>query len=234
MAKKANNHIPQPETVAVGDLKPHPKNYRGHPESQVKHLMKSIEEHGLYRNIVVAKDLTILAGHGVATAVTRLGLPEVQVIRLDLDADDPRALKILAGDNEIAHLAHVDDRALTELLKDIGNTGGLLGTGYDSQMLAALVMVTRPASEIKDFDAAAEWLGMPEYEAMASTGMARNAIMVHFRNDEDRMAFGKLLNQDVRPKYCWYPVRTEKDDLVAIKFASRDTGSATSGTYDDS
>ena len=218
MADKVNGHIPQPEAVAVSDLKPHPKNYRSHPESQIEHLMKSIEEHGLYRYIVVAKDLTIHAGHGVVKAVTQLGIPEVKVIRLDIDADDQSALKILAGDNEISHLAEVDDRSLTTLLKGIGDVGDLLGTGFDSKMLAALVMVTRPASEIKDMDEAAEWVGMPEYEAMSSTGMVRNAVVVHFRNNEDRLAFGELIKQSVKPRYVWYPERTEPKDLVGDKF----------------
>ncbi len=38
------------EHAAVEGLKPHPRNYRTHPEDQLAHLVASIEEHGFYRN----------------------------------------------------------------------------------------------------------------------------------------------------------------------------------------
>jgi hypothetical protein len=53
------------ELIAIKELKPHPRNYRSHPEDQLVHLVNSIKQHGFYRNVVVAKDNTILAGHGV-------------------------------------------------------------------------------------------------------------------------------------------------------------------------
>ena len=61
----------------------------------------------------------------------------------------------------------------------------LLGTGYDDQMLAALAMVTRPASEISGRDAANEWVGMPEY--VASAQLCK--LIVTFDNEEDRKQF---------------------------------------------
>lgn len=143
------------EMVKLADLKPHPQNYQTHPQEQIEHLKASIAEHGMYRNVVIARENTILAGHGVVLAATQLGMKEVSAVRLDIDPDDPRALKVLTGDNEIEQLADVDDRALTEILKQINDEDALLGTGYDEKMLAALVYVTRPASEIADFDAAA-------------------------------------------------------------------------------
>ena len=81
---------------------------------------------------MVAEDSTILAGHGVVIAAKKMGLKTVPIIRLKVAADDPRALKVLAGDNEIGHLGEVNDRALTDLLKDLQSAeNGLLGTGYD-------------------------------------------------------------------------------------------------------
>ncbi len=115
-----NENVPnifcEPELVLLSSLKPHPRNYRQHPEDQLLHLMESIKQNGLYRNILVSKDLTILAGHGVSKACERLEMKEVPVIRLDVDSESPQALKILAGDNEIGHLGEIDDRALTEIL----------------------------------------------------------------------------------------------------------------------
>jgi hypothetical protein len=70
--------------VAVDDLKPHPRNYRIHPEDQLQHIIRSIQEH-FYRNVVAAREGTILAGHGVVIAARKLGLSKVPVVRLAID-----------------------------------------------------------------------------------------------------------------------------------------------------
>ncbi len=154
--------------VPVDSLHPHPRNYRTHPEDQLAHIVRSLQLHGFYRNVVVARDGTILAGHGVVLAVRQLGWETVPVIRLDVAPDDARALQVLAGDNEIGNLADVNDRELTELLRELAaeDWDALLGTGFDESQLAALAMVTRPRSEMADMEAAGEWLGMPGFEAV--------------------------------------------------------------------
>ncbi len=206
----------------VADLKRHPRNYREHPDDQIQHLAESIREHGLYRNVVVARENTILAGHGVVLAARSLGLEKVPVVRLDLDPEDPRALKVLTGDNEIEHLAEQDDRLLSELLKEIAtvDVDGLLGTGYDEMMLANLAFVTRPASEIRDFDAAAQWAGMPEYQE----GGEPPKLIVSFRSEEDRSKLLRLLEAQQPTKArasdtlsIWWPAR-ERDDLASVQF----------------
>jgi ParB family chromosome partitioning protein len=101
------------EMRALEDLKEHPRNYRVHPQDQIDHIKASIQEHGVYRNVVVARDNTILAGHGVVKALRQLGVVAGPVAVMDLDPNDPRALKLLAGDNEVEHLAEQDDRVLT-------------------------------------------------------------------------------------------------------------------------
>lgn len=194
---------PAPALVPLSELRPHPRNYRHHPERQLIHIAMSLHQNGFYRNVVAARDGTILAGHGVVLAAPlvaamrsrmRVGGIEsfvayaelleedheerralfaverdlsarVPVIRLDLDPEDARAKKILAADNELGRFAEDDDRALTELLREINENDGdaLLGTGYDPEMLAALAMVTRPAHEIRDLNEAREWVGMPDY-----------------------------------------------------------------------
>lgn len=211
------------EEVAVSSLKPHPRNYRGHPEDQVEHLMKSIQEHGLYRNIVIARDGTILAGHGVVEAVRSLGVDHVPVVRLDVDPDSPAALKVLTGDNEISHLAAVDDRALTEILKEIrdADTDGLIGTGYDDKMLANLAFVTRPKSEIQDIREAEHWVGMPSYQESGDVQTVK--LMVNFESEEDRERLLELIGapamsrKDGQTWSVWWPPR-ERNDLASLRF----------------
>lgn len=209
------------ETVIIASLKPHKRNYRQHPDDQLEHIITSIKEHGFYRNVVIAKDGTILAGHGVVKAAQKMGLAEVPVIRLDVEPDSSQAIKVLTGDNEISHLGEIDDRALSELLKEIKDVDltGLLGTGYDEMMLANLVMVTRPASEIQDFDEAAAWVGMPEYDE----GEERIKAVVSFRTLEDRERFMDLAGIE-KPHSTtgktwsfWWPAKS-RDDLSSVKF----------------
>lgn len=179
--------LPQIRMVVVADLKPHPKNYREHPDDQIEHLIASLRETGSFRYIVVANDNTILAGHSIYKAATKLGLKRLPAIHLDLDPDEPKALKVLIGDNEMGHLAEIDDRALSNVLKEIKDKDNLMGTGYDEKMLAALAFTTRTANEIRDFDAAAHWAGMPDFDS----GTEECILVVAFSNPQDRGEFVK-------------------------------------------
>lgn len=188
------------ELVKVADLKPHPRNYRQHPDDQLEHIVKSIEEHGFYRNVVIAEDDVILAGHGVVKAATKMGLTEVPVIRVPIASDDPKALKILTGDNETSKLGEVDDYLLTEILKEIRERDGLLGTGFDDMMLANLVFVTRPSSEIPDFNAALEWVGLPGYDPEDPALKSDLYLVVVFRKRADRDQFVKDKKIQIKDK----------------------------------
>ena len=214
------NKVLPTEIVKVDDLQNHPRNYREHHDDQVAHLMQSIKQNGFYKNIVVAEDNTILAGHGIMKAARKLGMKEIPVVKLKISPESPQALKLLAGDNEVGRLAEIDDRSLSEILKQIKDQDidGLLGTGYDEMMLANLVMVTRPSSEILTINEAAEWVGMPEYEAK-DIGLAIN---IHFRNNEDRQEFANLMNivfgkENSKTWSTWWPPR-EDEDLKSVKY----------------
>ena len=174
--------------IAVEKLKPHPRNYRTHPDDQLEHIIKSIKDHGFYRNVVAGRDWTILAGHGVVQAARKMKIETVPVIQLDLDPLSPKALKLLAGDNEIGHLGEIDDRLLTDMLKELKlSDDGLLGTGFDEKMLANLIFVTRPASKIADANEAAQWVGMPEY----NEGSNLPCLVITFKTESDRGRFVK-------------------------------------------
>jgi hypothetical protein len=131
--------------MAIEDLKPHPRNYQTHSDSQLQHLKSSILEHGFYRNIIVAKDGTILAGHGVTAAATELGIEKVPVIQLDIDPGSTAALRVLVSDNEISRMSDPNEYQLLELLKSISqdssDTLALLGTGILPEEMEALSML---------------------------------------------------------------------------------------------
>ncbi len=208
--------------INISELKPHPQNYQIHPPEQLDQIEASIRAHGFYRNIVIAKDNTILAGHGVVQAASRMGRKRVPVIRLELDPDEPKAFKVMTSDNEINNLSKVNDRALTEMLKnllEIEGNGALMGTGFDENQLAALAFTTRPATEFKNHDAAAEWIGMPDYEKKPDYP----SVNVRFENQEDRAEFmarigATIVNKRIGEAWAiWYPER-QREDMRELRF----------------
>lgn len=217
MPRAALTEIPI-EVVPIENLTPHPKNYQEHPDDQVEHVVQSIRDHGFYRPIVVAKDGTILAGHGLLKAATKLGVKKVPIRRLPLAPDHPLALKVLAGDNETPRLAERDDRALSELLKGLKDLDvSLLGTGFDEMMLANLVFVTRPEDEIADIEDAAEWVGMPSFDK----GKPPIQIVVSCEGEEQRDDFCRRLGLTSIAKrgkvlHTWWPPR-ERNDLASLR-----------------
>jgi hypothetical protein len=226
----SNEQGPPPvhsEVVELESLRPHPRNYRGHPEAQLEHIAASLQQLGLYRNVVVANDYTLLAGHGVVLAAKKIGWKRIEVKRLELSPMSAQALKVLAADNELGRFAEDDDRSLTELLKEIRENDpfALLGTGYDDAQLSALLMVTRPASEIQGMSATAEWLGMPDYQDSEE----QYQLVITFESEKARAEYvtAKGIAIIKKQKMTWsarYP-NTKREDAFSVRFKGDETPS---------
>jgi ParB-like chromosome segregation protein Spo0J len=124
------------ERVPWGSLTQHPRNPRN---GDVEAIKESIRANGVYRPIIVAKDGAILAGHHLWLALGEMGREQVYVVRLDVHPASTQATRILLADNRTADLGNYDDGLLAALLRDIDADGGLIGTGYDGDDLAALM-----------------------------------------------------------------------------------------------
>lgn len=103
------------KTMAVSELKPHPKNPRVHPEDMLKKLSASIQEFGFTNPILISEDSMILAGHARCKAAERTGLTEVPCIVLPLKGLSADAYCI--ADNKIHELSEWDGGKLAELFK---------------------------------------------------------------------------------------------------------------------
>lgn len=126
--------------IPISKLKPHPRNYRNHPAEQVEQIKESIRRSGLFRNVVIAKDGTILAGHGVVEACRGLGMKNLMAVTLPIESESKAALAVLAGDNELSRMGTVDDRLLSQILTEVRESEiGLLGTGYSDAALESLI-----------------------------------------------------------------------------------------------
>lgn len=128
-------------TVPIDSIRPHPRNYRKHPDEQLEHIRASLRQYGQYRPVVTSSDSYILCGEGVWTGCKAEGWETVEVNPMPFPHDDPRAEKLLVLDNEVSRLAEDDDKTLAALLASIQQTDeqGLSGTGYDDAGLDKLI-----------------------------------------------------------------------------------------------
>jgi DNA modification methylase len=123
------------QTRPIADLRPHPLNYRRHPESQLEVLRRSLRDHGLQKPVVVTPDGTILAGHGLVEAAQAEGWEEIAVHIYD----GPHPDAFVVADNYSASLAVDDEHALADLLRRLEADGELSASGYQEDDLAELI-----------------------------------------------------------------------------------------------
>ncbi len=140
--------VKESKIIALGDLSPHPSNYRSHPDEQVRDIMASLVRFGPTRSIVVQEGpqgyLTV-AGHGVVEAARRLG---VHFLRADIIPADwtPEQVKgYLIADNLHAQKAVDDEAQLAQLLQEQQAMGYLLASlGTDEFALKDMLANLHP------------------------------------------------------------------------------------------
>ncbi len=124
--------------VPVADLVPHPRNYRSHPATQIERIVRSLEQHGLYRPVVIqAGTNRIIAGHGVVEAAKQQGAETI--LAMVLEVSDAKAQQILIDDNALANHAEDDDALLADLLSELQGTEHE-PAAYNAQEIEALLV----------------------------------------------------------------------------------------------
>ena len=123
------------EPRALSELRPHPRNYRRHPEHQLAILRESLRVHGQQKPVVITPDGTILAGHGLVEAAKLEGWTEIACHVYD----GPYPEAFLAMDNRASDLAEDDSAALATLLSDLREKEQLSAAGYDDKALDTLL-----------------------------------------------------------------------------------------------
>ena len=133
------------DRVAANQLRPHPENWRTHPDQQVAALDAILGDIG-FAGAVIARELDdgslqIIDGHARAE---RMGDQKVPVLVTDLDETEARTVlatydpigamaesngEVLSG--LLDKLAPVDDEALNDLLASLDPSGFDLDTTYE-------------------------------------------------------------------------------------------------------
>jgi ParB-like chromosome segregation protein Spo0J len=124
------------ELVPIGDVRPHPKNYREHDLGSI-HV--SIENFSLYLPVVVQRSTGfILAGTGRWLVESQKGSATIPVRWLDVD--DRQAWAILLADNWIPRRARDLDQELLDLMVSLRNEDASLfeATGIEDEDVEAL------------------------------------------------------------------------------------------------
>jgi len=115
---KIRDRIKELRRVKAGELRPHPKNWRTHPQAQRDALRGVLAEVG-YADALLARQLPdgsleLIDGHLRAETT-----PEMEVPVLVLDLDDADAAKLLALHDPLGAMAGAESDALAELLKEV-------------------------------------------------------------------------------------------------------------------
>ena len=115
---KIRDRIIELRRVSASELKPNPKNWRTHPESQVNALRGLLADVG-FAGAELARELPdgsleLIDGHARAEIA---GSAEIPVLVLDVSADE--ADKILATFDPVGAMAETNTDALAELLQGV-------------------------------------------------------------------------------------------------------------------
>ncbi|ABE61681.1 DNA methylase N-4/N-6 [Nitrobacter hamburgensis X14] len=110
------------QCIAVGSLKPNPRNVRTHSKRQISQIANSISRFGWTYPLLVDENLITLAGHGRLLAARQLGLEKIPVIVFGGLSDTEKRALMLA-DNKIAANAGWDRKILA---KELGELSDLL------------------------------------------------------------------------------------------------------------
>ena len=141
------------ELRAVAALKPNPKNARKHPKRQIAEIKRSYAAYGVINPIIVAPDLTILAGHGRHAAAVALGLAEVPV--LVVEGLTPAQLKAYAlADNKLGDMSSFDMELVLgeiEAIREDDDDFDITLTGFATAEIDIAIGAARTA-DLNDLD----------------------------------------------------------------------------------
>jgi hypothetical protein len=223
---------------AVGDLSGAEYNPRTMGERARQSLINSLSKFGDISGITYnVRTGNLVSGHqrvealkvkyGDALTVKKdeIVAPDGNVfpIRLvDWDVGVEKAANVAANsrtlqgrfDDSIVDLLAEIEEGMPEVMIDLG-LDNLLVEEFSAEDLERLIgAVDKGMDNDERLD---EWVGMPEFKQDDKT--SKNAVIVHFRSDEDKMLFAKLVEQEnmtAKTKSIWWPVMEHEDLLSKV------------------
>lgn len=133
-----------PLIVEIDSIKPDSRNARQHPQRNLQALMKSLEEYGQRKPIVVnGKTGIIEAGNGLWQAAKELGWEQIAVAMVEDGTEMASSYALM--DNQSALLAEWDLPTLKDLLTEL-DTGAfdMSLTGFEEKEIEELMTQFHP------------------------------------------------------------------------------------------
>ena len=121
----------------VSEITPSEQNVRKHNPKQINEFIKSINQFGIIRPVVIDETNTILAGHGLYEALVQNGATEVECIVVD-GLSDKQKKKLMLADNKIYDLGTNNYDVLDAILSELGAENDFEIPGYDADVLQDL------------------------------------------------------------------------------------------------
>lgn len=208
--------LKQNRIVAIEKLKPHPRNYRQHPPSQVAKLVASLSRFGQGRSIVCQdgpEGYLIVAGHGIVEAAKKLNYTELRADILPANWTSDQIDGYLVADNLHSQDATDDEAMLAEILEEQQDAGyDLASLGTDDEALRQILEALTPASSDEWSDALGD---LPDgdkspFRQMTFTLSNDQAAMVKEALDlalEDKDNFEDMGNQNSNGNALAYVVK---------------------------
>lgn len=126
------------QKIKLSELKPLEHNVRKHGENQIKELIRSVEQFGQTRAIVVDEDNNILIGNGLHAAMVKAGHEECFIYRKS-GLSETEKKKLILADNKTYSLGMDDYEAIEAYLEEITATGDFEIAGFDEDVLRNLM-----------------------------------------------------------------------------------------------
>lgn len=126
------------EKVQLGLLKPLEENVRNHSEAQIKEMIRSLNQFGQTRPMVVDEQGNILVGNGLYMALKERGDSEADVYRI-IGLTETQKKKLVLTDNKVYSLGTDNYAVIDDFLKDITiDAGDFDIAGFDEDMLKSM------------------------------------------------------------------------------------------------
>lgn len=124
--------------VQLGLLKPLEENVRNHSEAQIKEMIRSLNQFGQTRPMVVDEQGNILVGNGLYMALKERGDSEADVYRI-VGLTETQKKKLVLTDNKVYSLGTDNYAVIDDFLKDITiDAGDFDIAGFDEDMLKSI------------------------------------------------------------------------------------------------
>lgn len=125
------------EVIKLDELKPLEKNVRKHNEKQIQELIRSVEQFGQTRAIIVDEENNILIGNGLYMAMKTRGDKTAECSRVK-GLSEKQKKKLVLSDNKVFALGSDDYDMIQDFIKDITIDGDFDIAGFDDDVLKAM------------------------------------------------------------------------------------------------